>query len=423
MKRLLPILLAALVAAFLVPAVAQTPVPHSCLILDDYNTCYKIPPPWTGEPQECKTGEIPVYGTCEELCQQMPQYCPKYRWPYDYGFCRDGGLCFPVPSPFGTIEGCAQLSTLPCATPTPAPELPSVLPVPIFMPGFEHPVFYYWGSVIHEGGWYTMWITLNDSIWRFYSSDGRVWTGYGRVLAATESWEDDGLGIDPFEGFQHGISSPSVLRLPSGYVMAYMGGMIPNTETRGGIGLAYSADGIRWQKDPRNPILRNPGGGIYALSMLVIRGEVYFYFSTTPSSGTGENFRVKLGANGKPLLYESTQRLPYGGAVYPLGCESCGCWMAELLDFGVAGAGTFTISRCADCFANSNGHQVARVDLSFSGRAANWGPFVADRGPTGEIVSSTPLILYATGDSWASWELQGISLQKLQVRRHLERRK
>jgi hypothetical protein len=129
MKRRPLILLAALVAAFLVPAVsAQTPTPQSCFD-PATNACRKIPPSWTGEPQTCKENEWNVYGTCEQLCLELPKYCPIYRWPFDYGYCRDNGTCYPVPSPFGTIEGCAQLSTVPCTTPTPTP-LPTPTPTP-----------------------------------------------------------------------------------------------------------------------------------------------------------------------------------------------------------------------------------------------------------------------------------------------------
>ena len=125
MRRALLIFSAALVAAFLVPALwAQepTPMPQPQSCFDPAtNDCRKIPPPWTGEPQTCKDNEWSVYATCEQLCEEIPKYCPIYRWPFDYGFCRDRGTCFPVPSIFGTIEGCAQLSTVPCTSTTPTP--------------------------------------------------------------------------------------------------------------------------------------------------------------------------------------------------------------------------------------------------------------------------------------------------------------
>ena len=184
MKVGLLIFLAALVAAFFVPSlVAQTPTPipkpQACAN-PETKECRKIPPPWTGEPQECKANELSVYASCEQLCEAIPEYCPTYKWPFDYGFCRDRGTCFPVPSIFGTIEGCAQLSTLPCATPIPTP---TPTPIPTPFQGSE-------GDIL----WRPEGTNYVQGPWAVRTSEGTVYVG------AHAGWCCPGIG-DP-SGFE-----------------------------------------------------------------------------------------------------------------------------------------------------------------------------------------------------------------------------
>jgi len=76
-----------------------------------------------------------------------------------------------------------------------------------------------------------------DTIELATSTDSRTWTRVGVVLEATEPWEAGR------------VSAPTVVRDGAEHLLLYEGG------SRAGIGLARSADGVTFVKDPANPVL------------------------------------------------------------------------------------------------------------------------------------------------------------------------
>lgn len=124
---------------------------------------------------------------------------------------------------------------------------------PVFSPGYNDA----WDNedvgnpcVVKEGLTYKMWywgdnvLTGIDQVGLAVSNDGINWqrAGSGPVIAPDQdiSWQDG-----------EGIGTPQVLRVNSGYVMAYHAADQSGTIR---IGLATSSDGLEWKKE-HNPIL------------------------------------------------------------------------------------------------------------------------------------------------------------------------
>ena len=107
-----------------------------------------------------------------------------------------------------------------------------------------------------EGNRYLMWYTGVDAGWRVRvglatSTDGIVWTKHPDNpvldLGSPGSWEDGWLGV------------PGVVRWRGGFLMVYSGASVADladgTPDDIGVGLAFSWDGIRWQRFAANPVL------------------------------------------------------------------------------------------------------------------------------------------------------------------------
>jgi len=103
-----------------------------------------------------------------------------------------------------------------------------------------------------NGRWY-MWYTGQNfevgtsAIGLATSEDGYRWQRVGDepVLAATGSWEKQSL------------MCPFVLRESGRFRMWYSGGELYEPDA---VGYAESADGVVWQREPSNPVLRPAGG-------------------------------------------------------------------------------------------------------------------------------------------------------------------
>jgi len=343
-------------------------------------------------------------------------------------YCYEGRSCY-----FAGTLGCAEYeraSSVPCPVAMPTPtRTPSPIPSPLTLrsvvvnfPDPGHATFWYGGSAIWNGDRHTAWVTVNDAILRYTSPDGQTWNGGERVLEATVQWEDDDQGIDHWDGFQHGVSNACVLSLPCGYVMGYTAGPYKNTEAKGGIGLAYSDDGVIWVKDPRNPIFATPGGETYALSAVTIREANYLYFTAYGGVRGIErgNYRMALDSAGRPFPVPP-EKLRYTQPAYPLAWELSGCWMAEDSAWVSAGPGIVTVYRGGDCISTL-GTKVGIIDRTISGYAANMLAFAVNRGPDGRSLGMWSFLLYSTGDAWATWHLQAVVLGDVpRARQHLKK--
>jgi hypothetical protein len=283
-------------------------------------------------------------------------------------------------------------------------------PVPVYFPDPGHPTFWYGGSVIFECGSYTAWITVNDAILRFTSSDGVFWLGGQRVLEATAPWENDGMGLDAWGAYQHGVSNACVLHLPGGYVMGYSAGPILG----GGVGLAYSLDGVNWTRDAHNPIYSVSGLPSLALSAVSIHGIPYLYFSSN-----GGVFRLALNSSGAPAA--APEVTTYPASVYPVAWDDSGCWMVKQGAWVGLAPGSSTLYGGGDC-VSMLGIEAGTFNAALSGHAENMMPFLMTRGPTGYPIRAVPIFLYSAGDAWATWQLQAAKLEDPNAERTIKRR-
>jgi predicted GH43/DUF377 family glycosyl hydrolase len=143
-------------------------------------------------------------------------------------------------------------------------------------------------SVIKEGSLYKMWYTGFSPLQIGYatSTNGGInWTKHPNpVLSPSTGWESGG------------VAYPSVIKVPSGYWMFYMG------ELSSGIsrtGRAFSTDGINWQKDTvNNPILHVDGSGEWDQNNFLARvTEINdtLYMCYTGESVPGSNSTTAIG--------------------------------------------------------------------------------------------------------------------------------
>ena len=115
----------------------------------------------------------------------------------------------------------------------------------------------YWGdpSVIKEGGVYRMWFTGGDfkglnhvRVYQATSRNGTDWDIDTTPVVRegpSGSWDDERT------------ETPSVIKVGDTYHMYYTGFKTGDPVARFNIGHATSKDGIKWKKDPNNPLIRN----------------------------------------------------------------------------------------------------------------------------------------------------------------------
>jgi hypothetical protein len=122
-------------------------------------------------------------------------------------------------------------------------------------------------TILKEDGTYRMWYTdVSSEPWRFrYAEgrDGRRWTVRSQpVMIIDQRWESGRLFY------------PTVLRADGVYVMWY-GSYWSGHPNKTAIGVAVSKDGLAWQKNPHNPVLRpdpsRPWESHYTTSQSVLR--------------------------------------------------------------------------------------------------------------------------------------------------------
>ena len=111
-------------------------------------------------------------------------------------------------------------------------------------------------SVLKEGGTYRMWLSGGDpgnlskirvEVFHATSSDGLKWKIDPKPLVSPGppgSWDD------------MRIETPAVVKVGNTYHMYYSGMSVEGAKQAiGGVGHATSPDGIRWTKDPANPVI------------------------------------------------------------------------------------------------------------------------------------------------------------------------
>ena len=166
----------------------------------------------------------------------------------------------------------------------PAPEGPwTVDPEPILEPGPE-------GSVDAGGlSWPTV-APLDDGFVLYYtakadpqgdgviamatSEDGATWTKAAEpVLTAEVAWEDGS------------VDRPRVAVVPGGLAMVYSGRDLTDR------GVAYSADGVTWERDGELPVITRDdfpaSGGSWDAALLNVRGALHYILEIGPGTAAG----------------------------------------------------------------------------------------------------------------------------------------
>ena len=134
------------------------------------------------------------------------------------------------------------------------------------------------------------------------SSDGLTWVKYDdpRTTDAPYDLSDPVLVTDAGEWDERRVYDPGVERRGDGVVMTYFTRRPGTSSPEYHAGLAFSDDGIPWQKDARNPFFRSGScgfAGVY-LSTLIQTDEGFvllFDVQSSPGSGTTVWYRLHEG--------------------------------------------------------------------------------------------------------------------------------
>lgn len=273
---------------------------------------------------------------------------------------------------------------------------------------------FYSPSMIFENGLYKMWVTAGDRIRYYTSKDGNVWSGGQTVFyAQSGTWEIDG---GSFEGYAGGISDPRVIANATPgwkYTMYYTAGAAPNTNTSGGLGVAFSNDGISWVRSTKNPIRRFPGGNAFAVQSLQIENKKYFYFYGGGNMAAGLPPELRVTEDlGDGESFGSDQILPMGSRAYPLAYDASSntCLFAENV-YNADVPQDIQIYSGSNCFTNL-GQAVAKIGIAHTGKSYNFGAGIKERDPSGQWNSAKGEIqlIFASGNQWGNWQPASLSL-------------
>jgi predicted GH43/DUF377 family glycosyl hydrolase len=136
-----------------------------------------------------------------------------------------------------------------------------------------------WPSVVQTNEGYRMYFAALDrrggraSIGLATSDDGLTWTKHdGPVLTAGVDWE------------RGQVDRPRVAATPQGLAMVYAGGLLTDR------GLAWSADGISWQRDGELPVITRDAfpisGNAWDAALVYRDGALDYYLEIGSATGT-----------------------------------------------------------------------------------------------------------------------------------------
>lgn len=271
---------------------------------------------------------------------------------------------------------------------------------------------FYSGCSIDNGVTYDLWATNGDRVGRQQSRDGVNWSNVKIVMTARlGTWESDG---STFLGSPTGISDPRVVKgATPGYVYTqyYTAGNAPNTDTKGGIGVAVSNDGDNWDRVGSGLLRTFPGGNCFILQAIKIAGKRYVYYlgggdnaagrgpdlMVMDDTGNGYQFtndRIldKLPQSYHPLFYDEKAGSCWGVVGWH--------WDRNANPDGPTG---FDLYRGGDGFTTM-GEKIASVGPAITGNKVNFGPEALQRNADG--CRSRPglvNLLFASGNSWGTW--------------------
>ncbi len=286
--------------------------------------------------------------------------------------------------------------------------------------------FFYGPNIIAENEKYKMWTTINDMIFYFESTDGRNWTNGRLAMSAIQNnWENSGdCRTSDDTTVCGGLSNPVVVKgvTPGwNYTMYYTGGPTINTQTNGGLGVAFSSDGINWARFSGNPIRRFPGGGTFAANALKIGTKRYVFFYGGGNFAQNDSPPLKAVEDPGDGVHLGADITTFGGVgmpsktAYPIAYDtgSNTCWYYYRDTWGIAGPSSFYIYKGSDCF-NNLGTRIAIINQGLTGNIGNGiaGAGIKERDGNGQVVSgATNLQFYfGAGDAWAGWQPKSVIL-------------
>jgi len=150
-----------------------------------------------------------------------------------------------------------------------------------------------WPSIVQTDQGYLMFFTALDrrggrgSIGLATSSDGLAWTKHDRpVLTAEVEWERGQL------------DRPRVAVTPDGLAMVYAGGRLTDR------GLAWSDDGVTWQRDGERPVMTRESfpisGNAWDAALVYRDGALDYYLEIGSASGASASTDVFLATAAMP---------------------------------------------------------------------------------------------------------------------------
>ncbi len=288
---------------------------------------------------------------------------------------------------------------------------------------------FYAPNIIFENGTYKMWTTVDDMIFYADSTDGLTWRN-GRIVmkAIQTNWENDGICETQANGSTlcGGLSNPVVIKnVTSGwvYTMYYTAGPTVNTSTNGGLGVAFSNDGINWTRYSGNPIRKFVGGGTFAANAMRIGNKRYVFFygggnysqNNAPPLRAAEDLGNGTNLGMDIITFGDTQ---VSKTAYPIAydTQTNSCLMYNRgvtgADWGAAGPTKFQIYTGSDCF-NNLGTQVAEITPTLTGSSSNGiaGTGIKERDGNGQIIQTGSLRLYfGSGNIWGGWHPESVNL-------------
>ena len=437
MLRIHYISAALVVAVFLVPVLAKAQAvsfastPQNCVIPTGEDTC-SVTLSWTTDNTSSASVWVHHIGLTDNAgpVAWEPDFTSvTVPWITGPGYVFDLHSTYEVSSPILeslAVAGTASVPSIPKrgmtlpATRTSSASASSIDSFAVSAANITFPSTpqFYSPDIMYDGGVYKMWTTAGDRVRYYTSQDGITWTGGQTVFSAQPgTWEDNGA---PFEGYQGGISDPRVIKnVTPGwiYTMYYTAGADPNTSTKGGMGVAFSNDGMNWTRWSGNPLKSYPKGHTFVMQNLLINDKHYLYYLGGGSATQAPDLRV-MEDLGNGVSFTDEKILPFND-FYPLlyDPQTNTCWLGQnqYSDGVTSGPTSIDIFIGSNCFT-TKGVKIATISSADTGNVTNFGAYPKEV-TSGEVGRSSVQaegvqLFFSSGNEWGNWQPKSVFVRK-----------